>query len=117
MTLKVTISDSDLSLASTAISDDVHISNDFIFDKIMCERGEVVIFHDCIAPILKGKFLAKVFYGHETPMDYRWFYSLEDALATHDLGAPDSVRSMNWRKDARRAYECLNGSSSFRSQD
>ena len=97
MTLKLTISDAKLTSAATAIADDVYIANTFIFNKIIYSQGEVICFHDCIASVLKGRWLAKVYYRKDMSTAYRWFYSLEDALACHGLGVPDEDKTAEWR--------------------
>lgn len=107
MAMKINISEDASASASTAVADDVYISNDLIFNKLLCQNGEVICFHDAIASVLKGRYLSKVYHPQHEDVAFRWFYSLEDALACYGLGTPDYEKSTNWRETEKSHYENL----------
>ena len=107
MTKKLTISYDNQPSPSTGIADDVYISNDLIFNKLLCQNGEVICFHDAIAAALKGKYLSKVYHRKYGDTAFRWFYSLEDALACYGLGEPNYEKSTDWRETEKAHYESL----------
>lgn len=109
MTSKITITNNEHSSPSTGIDEDVYINNDLIFNKIICQSGEVISFHDAIASVLKGKYLSKVYHRKDMTTAFRWFYSLEDALACYGLGIPDYRKSEGWREAEKRHHESLEG--------
>ena len=107
MAIKINISEGAGVCASTALADDVYISNDLIFNKLLCQNGEVICFHDAIASVLKGKYLSKVYRHQHGDTAFRWFSSLEDAVACYGLGTPDYENSTNWRETEKSRYENL----------
>lgn len=105
MTLKLSILRTKPSMACTAISDNVQIPNMLVFNKIICEKGEVVSFHDEISSILKGRYLTKVHCPSDNTTAYKWFYSLKDALVCYGLGEPNEEQTAQWRLNEQRHYE------------